>query len=188
MARRFHGRLTLAALALAVGLLSAPSSGQPAPSAKDFRSRRYRAGKRRVLHREPPTHAKSAAPKPAEWAHAKPVVPARPLPKGCEALLLREWLRLRCRGRKPATIGLLSGDQTNVSFWLAQGKKEGDGYAEVVMPLRRGDRRIIQLTEIETRSELPGASEQVLGFTLQELWLDTMPGPWVSILEPSPTP
>jgi hypothetical protein len=129
------------------------------------------------LFESPPPDARTSAPSPAAWEGAQQVHLERPLPENCQARLQAEWLRIRCRTREtriPANGAVLSGDTDGVDFLLS--RAEG-GIADVVMPLRRGDRRTVQLL----RSN--GGSEGVIGQELMLLvsvdWLDRGAGPTV---------
>lgn len=87
---------------------------------------------------------KSAPPKLGEWLDAPIVGLSRlgPAAAGCRARLVREWMRIRCVGQVFA-VSLLAGTPDGIAFWI--GGTDGDVFGEVLMPLRRGDRRVFQL-------------------------------------------
>ena len=87
---------------------------------------------------------KSPTPKLSEWLSAPLVGLSRsgPAAAGCRARLVREWMRIRCVGQVFA-VSLLAGTPEGIAFWI--GGTEGDVFGEVLMPLRRGDRRVFQL-------------------------------------------
>lgn len=128
-----------------------------------------------------------ATPKPSakEWKAAPRVSLARPLPSFCEARLVREWLRIRCSPAEGLAAGaaVLSGDGADVGFFMTRSGKYGwDSTTEVVMPLRRGDRRIVQLTR--TNSGHEGIFSQDPLLLVSAEWLDEKGGP---IVTPTPT-
>lgn len=87
---------------------------------------------------------KSPPPKLGEWLSAPLVGLTRvgPAAAGCRARVVREWMRIRCVGQVFA-VSLLAGTPDGIAFWI--GGSEGDVFGEVLMPLRRGDRRVFQL-------------------------------------------
>jgi hypothetical protein len=111
----------------------------------------------------------SPQPGAGDWKEAKPRELARPLPTGCEARSLREWLRLRCTGRRFASVGVISGDGRGVAIWVEPGKEAKDGIVEIILPLRPGDRRILQVTEMA--SDVRGTGDQRASFIVSEQWV-----------------
>ena len=154
---------------------SASASAAPEPRVRD-------------LFEKPPPGAESEHPKPDEWKDAEPVALARALP-GCKARLLREWLRLQCPMWNPQAGVVITGSTDDVFFFLASGQQrmmanpggEVGGYATVELPLRRGDRRLIQLTTSETM-DYGGVGPQRLALLLSIRWLDDESGPTITAL------
>jgi hypothetical protein len=179
--------LTLALLLAAVSADAAPSasasaSNAPAPPAK-------------ALEIDAPGSDVTPLPKPADWGQGHPVSLLRS-PKPCKATRLHEWLRVVCHPLVTYGIALVSGDRKDVYFWINQqhfaSDQERDNAwwmgeldskkwsAEVIFPLRRGDRRLIQITGSSGESIGYGDSSPVR-FFLSEHWLDDETGPVVSI-------
>jgi hypothetical protein len=166
-------------------------AGDPVAPAISAPSATPSAAPRRSLERAPPGEERTPMPKGKEWEASEVVEVGGPLPDGCEARLLREWLRLRCVGDSPQSASLLSGAGEGIAFWL-QPMRQGlmpdgkpgtlPGVTELVLALRRGDRRIVQLA---TASEgYDGVGGHWIRFTLSEQWLDDQSGPWVVVTEP----
>ncbi len=165
----------LIALALAPSARSAPPNGAAA-------ARPNAAGSPRDLAADPPAGGTTPMPARSEWSGGSEATPARPLPTGCEARIVREWLRLRCGKRRFASVGVISGDAKDVALWLESGKDEG--FAEFILPLRAGDRRILQVTELATDA-LHASGQQRLAFIVSEQWPAGDPGPTVAVLQSS---
>jgi len=136
---------------------------------------------------------KSAMPKRGEWSEARPVAFERPSAR-CTAHVVREWLRIQCGKLIAEGITLLSGDRKDVYFWISEQKfSEKDQLAtawwegsldsskwsaEIVLPLRRGDRRVMQITFNEAGSGYGGESHALI---VSELWLEGESAPIVTI-------
>jgi hypothetical protein len=131
------------------------------------------------LDRDPPSTERSASPTAAEWLTAAPVLLARTSPKAssCVATRVREWLRVRC-ATPTFAISLLGGSHEGLAFWIG-GEEEGR-FGEVQLPLRRGDRRVVQLWA--TRDDPSGAKVVVPAQVLQEQWVEGEPAPTVTVL------
>jgi hypothetical protein len=171
--------------AAALGGAGATPSAAPGASAAAAPSTSASASPRapaRVLETSPPPAGETPPPSLAEWQEAEPVALARPLPDRCGARLRREWLRIRCRAPVPMSAALLSGT-AGVSFFMIASVTEDARAVEMVMPLRRGDRRIVQLTEAGAGYEGPIGQEALL--IVSERWLDGDAGP---IVVPAPSP
>jgi hypothetical protein len=96
---------------------------------------------------------KTPAPKSAEWESA-PTVTLDPSMKEylCEARRIREWVRLSCRNGSFGAIRLLGGERDGMQTRLGDAQTEFEefaGTAELVIPVRRGDARVIELMSIE---------------------------------------
>ncbi len=167
------------ALSLLVPLVAAALWSRRALSDPPSRSASAVSGAGHVLASDPPAERGTPMPARTEWSGASPAILERPLPHGCEAKLLREWLRLRCSGRRFASVGVVSGDAHGVALWLAPGKDPEGGLAELILPLRPGDRRILQVTELASDA-LHGSGEQRLSFIVSEQWPTREAGPIVT--------
>jgi hypothetical protein len=116
--------------------------------------------------------AKSARPKPGEWKDATVVrfdrVSARAA--RCEARVVREWLRFRCE-RDVAAVSQLGGTIDDVAALAWQDSKDPKiTGGEVIFPLRRGDRRAIQVWTFAPGYD--GPLTVTPDFVIQEDWLD----------------
>ena len=140
-------------------------------AAHDRRSEVRSAGEE--FRNVPPPKAKSDPPK--SWKGAEPVTLVRPLPRGCKTTLLREWLRIQCAASGDA-LSELAGDAGQVGFSTKPIDWENNktGEIELVVPIRNGERRLMQIIGDEW-DHLSGA------MTLSIQWLDDQPGPWVSL-------
>ena len=63
---------------------------------------------------------------------------------GCSAQLKREWVRVSCPGA-PVRLAVIDGDRSDVTF-VAEPTPRAS--STVIFPLRRGERRAIQLWSI----------------------------------------
>jgi hypothetical protein len=89
----------------------------------------------------------------------------------CTAYRVREWLQLRCRVIQAQQVSLLGGQRDGLTMGITVGSDWiGDTREEIVMPLRRGDRRVIGLTTAQSgRYSWGGPDTEML---LSEVWLD----------------
>ncbi|APR84927.1 Hypothetical protein A7982_10276 [Minicystis rosea] len=151
-------------LPLAVALAPSPAASQPA------------SGEERPLASMPIPTEKSPTPKPSEWANAPRVSPTRrgPAAADCRSYLLREWLRVRCSGEIFA-LSMLGGDQDGLAFWIDPATKDG----EVLMPLRRGGRHVVQLWKAGKDAAGEFTPEPLL--VVQQHWIDGAPAPAVTL-------
>lgn len=141
----------------------------------------------RDLREQPPPSEASDHPKPDEWKKAEPVALVRPLPSSCHARLLREWLRIRCDSWNPQSGAILTGDADDVFFFMVSAQsrmmhtqgRNSEGYVTLELPLRRGDRRLIQLTESDLMG-YGGLGPQRLKMLLSVRWFDDDNGPTIT--------
>lgn len=126
-----------------------------------------------------PGAEKSPVPKHAEWQGAPAVKLTRTSSRasGCVATQVREWLRVRCPHRTFA-ISLLGGSNEGLAFWIGPEAEGQPGEAQ--FPLRRGDRRVIQLWEQGKADD--GSAVPKPSLILQEQWLDGEPAPTLTLL------
>ncbi len=169
-------------------------SADAAPSASPSASSAPAAPAAKLLEVDSPSAEVSAFPKLAEWRQAHPVRMARS-PSICRAMRLREWLRVVCTPLVTYGLSLVSGDRKDVYFWVNEQHfateeelqsnwwdgdlDESKWTAEVILPLRRGDRRLIQIVGAQNLQYYGGSDE--LRLFLSEHWLEDEPGPVVTI-------
>lgn len=98
----------------------------------------------------------------------------------CLASVVREWLRLRCSGGVASAVTLLGGERDGVLFWIDPPPDKATnipGDAEIIFPVRRGDRRLIQVWTLGPGYD--GPLTVVPSFVVQEHWVDGAPDPTV---------
>jgi hypothetical protein len=141
--------------------------------------------KRRALDSAPPSQEKSAAPTADEWKSAEPVALLGTLPDKCSVWLVREWLRIACYENGLA-VSIISGSKEDVSATLVplafrKVPFEVVGGSSVLqLPIRRGDRRLLQVTTNSYEDYDGGIYPRML-FLLSVQWLDDQDGPWVAV-------
>ncbi|WP_437680734.1 hypothetical protein [Sorangium sp. So ce131] len=139
-----------------------------------------------ALEAAPPAAERTARPSAAEWADAEPVLLARSTtPAACKARRRREWLRLDCAAPALAvvkTLGSSAGGEPVRVDAPRGGDTDGGfpGGVSLVFPVRRGDRRVIEILSAEVGYR--GASGLVPSVVISEQWIDGDPGPLVSAL------
>ncbi len=120
---------------------------------------------------------KSPPPKVAEWQQAPEVALVRPLPTGCKAHLVREWLRVRCPRRLRGVVQI-SGARAGTSLYARDHSFSNGAFkpdvTEVLLPIRRGERRVLEV--------VGGPFGLVGAMSVSVQWLDDQPGPWVTFL------
>jgi hypothetical protein len=124
----------------------------------------------------------SKQPTAAEWKAAPRVRLSRtgPAAAGCRAYRAREWLRIRCPELTVSAISLLGGKAEGVAFWIdpPRGGSELPRGGEVMFPIRRGDRRVIQILTFGPGYD--GPFTWLPAIVVQEQWLDDEPAPTVT--------
>ncbi|WP_437291893.1 hypothetical protein [Sorangium sp. So ce406] len=157
------------------GAAGAQPSGVPQASAVD-------AGEERPLDAEPFPAEPSRQPTAAEWKTAPRVRLSRagPAAAGCRAYRMREWLRIRCPELTVSAMSLLGGKTEGVAFWIdpPRGGSELPRGGEVMFPIRRGDRRVIQILTFGPGYD--GPFTLLPAIVVQEQWLDDEPAPTVT--------
>ena len=142
--------------------------------------------------REPPTEPlesltipteKSPVPKLDEWKSAKQVEVIRRgyQSSSCVALLVREWLKIKC-DLVVGAIWLHSGSAEGVAFWVTPKEDvwtdmERPNGGEMILPLRSGDRRLLQFFSLRHDScRGIGHEPSVM---VDETWIEGDPAPIV---------
>ncbi|WP_437663469.1 hypothetical protein [Sorangium sp. So ce1182] len=136
----------------------------------------------RPLDAEPFPAEPSKQPTAAEWKAAPRVRLSRtgPAAAGCRAYRTREWLRIRCPELTVSAISLLGGKTEGVAFWIdpPRGGSELPRGGEVMFPIRRGDRRVVQILTFGPGYD--GPFTLLPAIVVQEQWLDDEPAPTVT--------
>ena len=167
------GRIVALAVATAVALASAfiaaRSSAGPAASSSAAHAPAAPPDPVPLARLALPSE-KSPLPKLDEWVSAPVVELTENAEKSrCHARVVREWLKIHCDGGW-GLIRQLAGSPSDLAFWIAPRKENssmGDG-AEIIVALRKGDRRLMQLFGLREAYEGP-AWPSVAGF-VEERW------------------
>lgn len=117
--------------------------------------------------------ARTKRPAVADWKTAPEVKLARSI-KECKAQQIAEWMRIRC-DIEVSSASLLAGDAHDVAF----APLDKNVAFSVVVALRPGDRRVIQLNHFFSFSRW-GASEAGAA-EISELWLPGAAAPVVVV-------
>jgi hypothetical protein len=169
----------IAAPSLFAGAIAAQEASPPADAGDASAAADADAGPPlRNIERDPPVAEHTKAPTEAEWKLAPNVEIARSV-TGCSARLLREWLRIDCKEMFKG-IALLSGSPEGVDLGPVADPMEANGAdlsAWVVLPLRRGDRRLIEFIAYRPQTKFCDSATTVI---VSEQWLPTDPGPLVT--------
>ena len=136
---------------------------------------------------------RSARPSARDWARAEEAT----FSTDCTLTLVREWARVRCgtiddeageSGGLYGSIVLLAGTRGDLSATIEScrsGRRmpEPRTRATLVMALRPGDRRVVQLytLSMEASQYQNTPSAQVPGLTLSETWLAGARGPTIVV-------
>lgn len=128
---------------------------------------------------------KSKVPTLDEWNSAKAVDVHRGglhAASECKVLLVREWLKIRCE----STMGAVfqhSGNPEGVAFWVNPRPDifleglDSPNSAEMIFPLRQGDRRLLQFFTMRRDGCVGvGFDPSVM---VDETWLEGEPAPTV---------
>lgn len=111
-------------------------------------------------------------PKLSDWTKATRVrfTSRGPRAQSCRAWRFQEWIKVHCDTRTTAT-SLLAGSFKGVSMWLREppAGSPAPEAAEVIFPIRPGDRRIFEFFSF---GETYGGSMVSPGLVLQEYWLE----------------
>jgi hypothetical protein len=114
---------------------------------------------------------KTPLPTLAEWKPTTPVALTDPLPSGCNAYRVREWVKVRCSKLRTSTVALLGGSRDGVGLFLdpLRNELESPQGGEIVFPARRGDRRVFEWSTFGDAYDGPGSP--TVAFLISEAWL-----------------
>lgn len=102
---------------------------------------------------QPFPEEKTALPTKAEWRSAQEVtLDPRAKEPSCSAFRVREWVKLQCKAESFGALRMLAGERDGLQMRLEdEGNELGPGpsRAEMVIPVRRGDARVIELMTFE---------------------------------------
>lgn len=182
MTRSRRVRLAMGAVLALVLTPVALSSAQPAPSGSAVAS-----ASAPPAPPAPPIdgswpRTETPVPTAEEWKQAEPVSLTRQ-GRGavdCRAHRLREWLKVHCPTLVTASIAILGGSSDDVHLWkapLGEHGVPGPG-ADIVMAVRPGDRRVLQVLGVGFGYE--GISGMELSFVLSEQWVEGDAAPIVT--------
>ena len=134
-----------------------------------------------------PAGEPSERPKPAEWDQAPEVALSR-LHRDCRSARVREWLRVTCTfpaSSDVMSVRVLGGSDEGVEISDAPKRKAENGAelegVHVVLPVRPGDRRVLQLAQPEFTGFRSYTPEESLWIAISALWLKGAPGPTIVV-------
>lgn len=129
----------------------------------------------------PALEDKPKVPAPAEWQSATPVrfTQRGPRARRCKMLRARAWIKVKCDVQTTA-IGLMGGASDGSFYWLPEAKEgeQAPASAEVMFPIKPGDRRVFELFSY---GPAYGGSMISPGLVLQEHWVPGEAAPVIVI-------
>ena len=125
-----------------------------------------------LFNKEPFPEERSRLPTNAEWASAGAVtLDPRHAAVSCKSQRVREWLRIHCKGPFFGAVRVLGGKKEGMQVRFTNVDAEFSGMPEgvdVVLPIRRGDQREIELMEMEIGYH--GSQSLLTWAVISELW------------------
>jgi len=186
--------LLAGAALLAGSRLRGAAAGPPDPSGSAALPPSASAAAKAAVPRKPPrflagfpTGAEpSAKPTPDEWKSALPLELSRPR-ASCKASRVREYVRITCLQEELHdeiyAARVAAGSEEGVFVldpkWEPR-RPSGKGGIDVVVPVRRGDRRVIVLASSIPRWKSPSPDEGIYA-AISESWLAGEEGPTIVI-------
>jgi hypothetical protein len=167
-------KLTLAPLSLVLAFTSAHAEVSRSPSDDG-----------EAPPTAPPQGAATPRPTAEEWKSAAPFALARKSrdASSCEATRVREWLRVRCPMPAMGALKTMGanrrGERLRIEERFEQQSWSSSG-AEVVLPMRPGDRRVIEWLSLD--SGYKGLSGFSTVFVVSEQWIAGEREPIVTVL------
>ena len=136
----------------------------------------------------PPTE-ESKRPTTDGWKHAKPLK----LPRAhahCTAMTLREWVKISCKPHKHAAyfgVRVIGGPHDDVRINDRERDEHAAGTSgvgtEVVFPMRRGDRRLIELGRIKHSDCFKCYTiEETTEAVISAVWLNNAAAPTIVVI------
>jgi hypothetical protein len=120
------------------------------------------------------------SPKLSDWQTATRVRITRrgPRAEGCRAWRTRAWIKVHCAAMRTTALSLLGGSFRGVSMWMREppAGSPAPEAAEVIFPIRPGDRRIFEFFSF---GETYGGSMVSPGLLLQEYWIEGASAPTI---------
>jgi hypothetical protein len=145
-----------------------------------------------------PPDTSSKKPELAEWSSAKPLdlprkrcsaaVGEGECESSCSAKVLREWVQVTCTRAKTSEVFMgvrvLAGPTDDVSLVDPPEPRGGDkgqrGFS-LVFPMRRGDRRTIEIAEMLPLRWKAWTVEERLAMVVSAMWLPNATRPVVTV-------
>jgi len=172
--------LAIASPVLALALHSLARAEAPVDGSAKALPAKTNAEEERPIDFEPiPDEANPKAPKASDWQSAARVHITRrgPRAEACRAWRVRSWVKIHCDVQTTAAA-LVAGSAKGVALWVPEPKDSvpAPQAAEVIFPIRPGDRRIFELFSF---GETYGGSMVSPGLVLQEYWIVGEPAPTI---------
>lgn len=139
-----------------------------------------------------PPAEESKRPEPSEWAQAQKLELLRPHAL-CTAQTLREWVRIACKSPKDETffgVRVIGGPHDDVRIndlplSPDEAKKANNQTmrgTDVVFPMRRGDRRIMEIGRVLPTCFRCYSVEETTEVVISALWLAGAPSPTIVVI------
>lgn len=139
----------------------------------------------------PPT-AESQRPEPGDWASADKLELPRPHAL-CTAETLREWVRISCKSPENETffnVRVLGGPHDDVRIrdlpLSSEAAKKANNQTmrgtDVVFPMRRGDRRLMEIGRVLPTCFRCYSIEETTEVVISALWLEGATAPTIVVI------
>lgn len=132
-----------------------------------------------------PPQERSPKPRPDEWSGAEPLALPRPHAR-CRATRLREWVRIACKSASDEYMGarIVGGSHEEVALEAPRvepGEPRSMRHADVVFPVRRGDRRLLEIPRSVSAGFKSYSIEEEAMVIISALWLPGDAGPTITV-------
>lgn len=133
----------------------------------------------------PPDGSSSERPSDAEWEKAAPIALERNH-RMCRAKHVREWVWIECERAKEnyepfEGIRVVGGDPAEVRVANPKTGERGKRPVAVTFPVRRGDRRVIEIVGADDIAFKSWTVYESLELAVSELWLPGMAAPVLTV-------